>query len=603
MGYYVKYHEYSNAYFQIDSNANAKISIDRLDEQITNVHAGMDAFQAIEESVSQAIGMVAGLVSVSAPSGVQIISNYERLNQKVTKLKDEVGECEYSHLTSDFGSIEDMLSNILQIINGQSQKSNVTITAYQAGSISKVPAFQKLQESASKNTIAIESIQKNMLNYKEINSVYWNRTDNYFDEGWVDNKVKFEEALNIIRLETIEQGGLDITSQMKQLGYGKDNYRLQALMKLSEISQVSSGNEITITEVEEKEDWKDKALAYLKDSGEQILSGNYTDKITIGGTVGEVLLGFIGVDLPMDIRDLVYDITHFEASWKWAGSFALDLVALFPVIGMLKYSDETVKIAKRWAKPLGKTVELTADLITSGVKKLKKYLDIASEGAVEAVSSLKNAMKSSADELNQLITRVYSKANGIVEFEFAGIGRLKINEAEIVDDVDDLSKNRYIKWLESKLAEGVDDVTKRGIDSIDDIALKHSSMGDFTYNPKTGEVSKMKGGGHGQSNINFLEKNQIEYNIEKTYNNGVRVGNVPSHKVKAKRTGTTQAWFPESWSEIDIAKAGEYVGNLSTNKSVADGVVVFGEYNGVRVGVIRTEGKISTVFPDATCQP
>jgi hypothetical protein len=147
--YKAKMQVYSNDYHQIDSNSKAKIAIDRLDEQITNIHAGIDAFQAIEESVSNAVSMVAGLVSVSAPSGVRITNNYERLGQKVTKLKDEVGECEYSHLTTDFDNIEDMLSNILQIINGQSQKSNVTITAYQAGSISKVPAFQKLQEAAA----------------------------------------------------------------------------------------------------------------------------------------------------------------------------------------------------------------------------------------------------------------------------------------------------------------------------------------------------------------------------------------------------------------------------------------------------------------------
>jgi hypothetical protein len=81
--------EYVNDYQKIDSNENAKIAIDRLDEQITNIHAGIDAFQAIEESVSQAIGMVAGLVSVSAPSGSRITNNYERLGQKASKLKDE----------------------------------------------------------------------------------------------------------------------------------------------------------------------------------------------------------------------------------------------------------------------------------------------------------------------------------------------------------------------------------------------------------------------------------------------------------------------------------------------------------------------------------
>ena len=53
---------------------------------------------------------------------------------------------------------------------------------------------------------------------------------------------------------------------------------------------------------------------------------------------------------------------------------------------------------------------------------------------------------------------------------------------------------------QGKISESVDE---SDINSIDDIALKHSSVGDFTYNPKTGQISRMKGGGHGQSNINF----------------------------------------------------------------------------------------------------
>ena len=82
-----------------------------------------------------------------------------------------------------------------------------------------------------------------------------------------------------------------------------------------------------------------------------------------------------------------------------------------------------------------------------------------------------------------------------------------------------------------------------GLKSIDNTAITHSSVGNFTYNPKTGAVSKMKGGGHGQANIEFLEANGLEYNIVKVYDNGVRVG------------------------------------------------------------VIRTNGRISTIFPDAASQP
>nr|WP_256332323.1 EndoU domain-containing protein [Paenibacillus sp. CF095] len=52
-------------------------------------------------------------------------------------------------------------------------------------------------------------------------------------------------------------------------------------------------------------------------------------------------------------------------------------------------------------------------------------------------------------------------------------------------------------------------------------------------------------GGHGQDNINYLLKNKIAFNITKEYENGVRVGNIPNHKNKAKRSGEGQAWFPK----------------------------------------------------------
>ena len=165
--------------------------------------------------------------------------------------------------------------------------------------------------------------------------------------------------------------------------------------------------------------------------------------------------------------------------------------------------------------------------------------------------------------------------------------------------------NYWLNNLRNDLKAGseIKKITESGLKSIDNTAITHSSVGDFTYNPKTGAVSKMKGGGHGQANIEFLEANGLEYNIVKVYDNGVRIGNILDHKVKAKRTGTNQSWFPESWSESDIANAGAYIGNLLENVNAADGVTVFGNYNGVRVGVIRTNGRISTIFPDAASQP
>ena len=141
--------------------------------------------------------------------------------------------------------------------------------------------------------------------------------------------------------------------------------------------------------------------------------------------------------------------------------------------------------------------------------------------------------------------------------------------------------------------------TKGSGRSVSDVALVHSSEGTFTYNPKTKSISKLKSGGHGQKGLNLLDKQGIAYNIVKTYPNGVRVGNVPGHKDKLKQSGIGQSWFPRSWSENDIRRAGEHVAGLKSNRRVPSGKIIFGTYKGVRVGVIRTYGKIATVFPDS----
>jgi len=134
--------------------------------------------------------------------------------------------------------------------------------------------------------------------------------------------------------------------------------------------------------------------------------------------------------------------------------------------------------------------------------------------------------------------------------------------------------------------------------SVSDFALVHSSEGTFTYTSKGHHISKLKSGGHGQAGLDLLDKAGIKYIILRTYPNGVRVGNIPSHKDKRKRTGTGQAWFPKSWSNKDIRRAGEHVAGLKKNRKVPDGKPIFGTYKGVRVGVIKTHGKPATVFPD-----
>ena len=128
-------------------------------------------------------------------------------------------------------------------------------------------------------------------------------------------------------------------------------------------------------------------------------------------------------------------------------------------------------------------------------------------------------------------------------------------------------------------------------------AVVHSNEGAYTK-PQKGNHIRLKNGGHGQAGMNELDKYGIRYKVEKTYPNGVRVGYVLDHTNKAKRQSMGQTWFPKNWTSKDIKHAGEHVVNLKGNRHVKDGVKVYGMWKGVRVGVIRTRGKIATIFPD-----
>ena len=170
---------------------------------------------------------------------------------------------------------------------------------------------------------------------------------------------------------------------------------------------------------------------------------------------------------------------------------------------------------------------------------------------------------------------------------------------EMADTAEDLSQKDIDKDDTLKSSEiGSKIITNY----FSDDAIKHASQGEFTYNPKTGNISKMKGGGHGQENLDLLDSLGIKYNIEKTYPNGVRIGNVPSHKQKPKRTGVGQSWFPKHWDDKKIQAAGNYVIQVNKGVDIKDGVAIFAEYDGVKVGVIYTNGKPSTIFPN-TIQP
>ena len=69
-------------------------------------------------------------------------------------------------------------------------------------------------------------------------------------------------------------------------------------------------------------------------------------------------------------------------------------------------------------------------------------------------------------------------------------------------------------------------------------AIVHSNEGAYTK-PQKGNHIRLKNGGHGQAGMNELNRYGIRYKVEKTYPNGVRVGVI-------KTNGQIGTIFPDS---------------------------------------------------------
>ncbi len=191
------------------------------------------------------------------------------------------------------------------------------------------------------------------------------------------------------------------------------------------------------------------------------------------------------------------------------------------------------------------------------------------------------------------------------QIKYLGKAKMALYDAGLIDSDDMLRKIK--KSTLQELREG-------GIFTVGSSAARHSTVGDFSNlaNPKKPAGGRnggnMTGGGHSQANLDELSNRGIAYSIEKTYDNGVRIGGVANHTAPEKRLGQSgQSWFPESWDPEKITVAGTYTANRPAiteelRNDVGDiiGYRKFQKYDGVTVGIFEdAEHNIDTVFPDA----
>ena len=216
---------------------------------------------------------------------------------------------------------------------------------------------------------------------------------------------------------------------------------------------------------------------YLKKSFNQLLLGNFTNDVTALGTVGQVGLGLLGADLPLDIRDISADFIKWEWSWKHAGQTALDLVALLPIIGAVKYADEVWLGLKNGFK-----VIKNSDIIN---KIGSPLLDLAKKigGDIKKAPDLNQYFRGKINNIGEHIDNIGYNIRKVMGFEpelvadgvrIGDIRDIRKLNGNDVSNLNDTQKNY------NKIVNGGDGI--KGVSKADNLWVKSTCNNDELYN-------------------------------------------------------------------------------------------------------------------------
>ncbi len=152
-----------------------------------------------------------------------------------------------------------------------------------------------------------------------------------------------------------------------------------------------AGNAVFVIENDNADETEDEkstdAFDYLATSLKQMFLGNFAEGSNLLGTLGQVALGLLGLDLPMDIRDLLYDITNFKLTPEHTFQTIMDIFALLPGVGAVKYTDEitdTLKLTAKYGDDAGGLIKDSKKIYNAS----KNIRPMTTKEAIEAAKAL-----------------------------------------------------------------------------------------------------------------------------------------------------------------------------------------------------------------------
>ena len=154
------------------------------------------------------------------------------------------------------------------------------------------------------------------------------------------------------------------------------------------------------------------AGAYVVKSGKKIVLGDYTDEdVSLLSFSGNVAASLLGADTLFDLRDLSYDITHWGEEEYFIVWLAADVVALLPVIGVVKYFSH-FKTAKNGLEASSELVDSVADIsknAENASELINTISDVTKVGddIIDAVSEASDVKRSGLfDNVKETLTHI-----------------------------------------------------------------------------------------------------------------------------------------------------------------------------------------------------
>ena len=184
----------------------------------------------------------------------------------------------------------------------------------------------------------ITKLENDLVNHEgEINKEIVNNTDSLINQIAVVNGTI---GVNWKELKGYKEGDDKKNRELCKLVSNAEKFDAEKTVDQAIIT--SSESDFDINELGKS------VLDYLLKSLNQITLGNFTEYVTLLGTIGQILLGIFDVDILCDIRDLIADFDKLGTDekvpiWQWG----LDIIALLPVIGAVKYTDEAAVLFKQ----------------------------------------------------------------------------------------------------------------------------------------------------------------------------------------------------------------------------------------------------------------